>query len=49
MLRVRRHAFTADGTPIESSDDRYLFDKASFAVTTPRGNPQAISMMQVCE
>ncbi|WP_257162434.1 GntR family transcriptional regulator [Corynebacterium cystitidis] len=49
MLRVRRRAFTADGTPIESSDDRYLFDKASFAVTTSRGNPQAISMMQVYE
>ncbi|WP_394280793.1 GntR family transcriptional regulator [Corynebacterium sp.] len=49
MLRVRRNAFTTDGTPIEASDDRYLFDKASFAVTTSRGNPQAISMRQACD
>ncbi|WIM67122.1 GntR family transcriptional regulator [Corynebacterium breve] len=45
MLRVRRRAFNSAGVPIESSDDRYLFDKASFAVTTSRGTPQPVSMV----
>lgn len=45
LLRVRRHAFTLDGTPIEASDDRYLSDMANFTVTTVRGNPSPISMV----
>ncbi|AWB84488.1 GntR family transcriptional regulator [Corynebacterium liangguodongii] len=45
LLRVRRKAFTASGSPIESSDDRYLFTKASFAVTSSRSNPQNVSMV----
>lgn len=45
LLRVRRHAFALDGTPIEASDDRYLSDMANFTVTTVRGNPSPISMV----
>lgn len=45
LLRVRRRAFTSDGKPIESSDDRYLFDKARFTVTTSRSNPVPLSMV----
>nr|VDG63090.1 GentR family transcriptional regulator [Streptococcus thermophilus] len=45
LLRVRRKAFTSTGRPIESSDDRYLFDKARFAVTTSRSNPIPLSML----
>ena len=37
MLRVRRRAFTLNGTPIEASDNRYLASKANFSVTTARG------------
>lgn len=45
LLRVRRRAFTSDGKPIESSDDRYLFDKARFTVTSSRSNPINFSMV----
>lgn len=45
LLRVRRHAFALDGTPIEASDDRYLSDMANFTVTSVRGNPSPISMV----
>lgn len=45
LLRVRRRAFTSEGTPIEASDDRYLPDKASFTLNSIRGNPSAVSMM----
>ncbi|MCT1452677.1 GntR family transcriptional regulator [Corynebacterium sp. p3-SID1145] len=45
LLRVRRRAFTSSGKPIESSDDRYLFDKARFTVTSSRSNPVPMSMV----
>lgn len=45
LLRVRRRAFTSEGTPIEASDDRYLPEKASFTLTSARGNPSAVSMV----
>lgn len=45
LLRVRRRAFTVDGVPIESSDDRYLSNRASFALNSIRGNPSAVSMV----
>lgn len=45
LLRVRRRAFTSEGTPIESSDDRYLPDQASFTLTSMRGAPSSASMV----
>lgn len=45
LLRVRRRAFTTDGTPIESSDDRYLHTKASFTINSTRNSPSALSMI----
>ncbi len=45
LLRVRRRAFTSEGTPIESSDDRYLPGKVSFTLNSARGNPSAVSMI----
>ncbi|AGF73120.1 GntR family transcriptional regulator [Corynebacterium halotolerans] len=46
LLRVRRRAFTGEGTPVESSDDRYLPDKASFTLNSIRGNnPSSVSMI----
>lgn len=45
LLRVRRRAFSVDGTPIEASDDRYLPHMANFTMTTVRGNPSPISMV----
>jgi GntR family transcriptional regulator len=32
LLRARRRAFTADGTPLETADDRYLGDRINFAL-----------------
>ncbi|MDO5511757.1 GntR family transcriptional regulator [Corynebacterium sp.] len=46
LLRVRRRAFTTDGTPIESSDDRYLHTKASFTLNSTRNSPSGLSMIQ---
>ncbi|MCY1159876.1 MAG: GntR family transcriptional regulator [Citricoccus sp.] len=45
LLRVRRRAFTSNGTPVESSDDRYLPGTASFTLNTIRGNPSPLSMV----
>ncbi|WIM70286.1 GntR family transcriptional regulator [Corynebacterium suedekumii] len=45
LLRVRRRAFTTEGTPIESSDDRYLFDKASFTINSVRDTPSGLTMI----
>ncbi|MBP3087904.1 GntR family transcriptional regulator [Corynebacterium sp. sy017] len=45
LLRVRRHTFSQDGTPIEASDDRYLSHMANFTMTTVRGTPSPISMV----
>ena len=45
LLRVRRRAFTPEGTPIEASDDRYLFDKASITTTSTRSEPSNTSLM----
>lgn len=45
LLRVRRRAFTTEGTPIESSDDRYLFTKASFTINATRNSPSGLSMI----
>ena len=45
LLRVRRRAFTTDGTPIESSDDRYLHTKASFTLNSTRNSPSGLSMI----
>lgn len=45
LLRVRRRAFTRDGTPIESSDDRYLHTKASFTLNSTRNSPSGLSMI----
>ncbi|AVH87871.1 Transcriptional regulator, GntR family [Corynebacterium camporealensis] len=46
LLRVRRHAFTLDGTPIEASDDRYLPHMANFTVSAVRGTPSPASMVR---
>lgn len=45
LLRVRRRAFTSDGTPIESSDDRYLHTRASFTINSTRNSPSGLSMI----
>lgn len=45
LLRVRRRAFTSEGSPIEYSDDRYLQGTASFTLNTIRGNPSPLSMV----
>lgn len=45
LLRVRRRAFTSGGTPIESSDDRYLPDRASFTLNSTRNTPTALAMI----
>ncbi|MGP6172668.1 GntR family transcriptional regulator [Corynebacterium sp. A21] len=45
LLRVRRRAFTLEGTPIESSDDRYLPTKASFTMNSTREIPSPLSMV----
>lgn len=45
LLRVRRRAFTSTGTPIESSDDRYLASKASFTMNSTRENPSSMAMI----
>lgn len=45
LLRVRRRAFTSDGTPVEASDDRYLFDKASVTVTSTRATPSSLTLV----
>ncbi|MCZ9308845.1 GntR family transcriptional regulator [Corynebacterium uberis] len=45
LLRVRRRAFTPDGAVIESSDDRYLFDKASITTTVSRHAPSPVAMV----
>ncbi|MDO5032716.1 GntR family transcriptional regulator [Corynebacterium sp.] len=49
LLRVRRRAFSLDGTPVEASDDRYLPRMANFTLTTIRGNPSPISMVSAAE
>lgn len=45
LLRVRRRAFTSEGTPIESSDDRYLHTRASFTINSTRNAPSGLSMI----
>ncbi|QGU07960.1 putative HTH-type transcriptional regulator YurK [Corynebacterium occultum] len=45
LLRVRRRAFTLEGTPVEYSDDRYLPWKASFTMNSTREHPNALSMV----
>lgn len=45
LLRVRRRAYTLDGTPIEASDDRYIGTMANFTLTATRGNPTPASMV----
>ncbi|WP_288801501.1 GntR family transcriptional regulator [uncultured Corynebacterium sp.] len=45
LLRMSRRAFTRDGTPIESSDDRYLPSLARFSLTSVRGNPSPLSLV----
>ncbi|MBX8995196.1 GntR family transcriptional regulator [Corynebacterium testudinoris] len=45
LLRVRRRAFTTEGQPIESSDDRYLHNLASFTINTTRNSPSGLSMI----
>ncbi|AGN19816.1 hypothetical protein J433_14432 [Corynebacterium glutamicum MT] len=45
LLRVRRRAFTVDGTPIESSEDCYLPAKASFTLNTAREQPSPLTMV----
>lgn len=46
LLRLRRRAFTIDGTPIEWSDDRYLPEHARFASTAVRGGANGLSMLK---
>lgn len=45
LLRVRRRAFTSTGIPIESSDDRYLPDRANFTLNSTRNTPTALAMI----
>lgn len=45
LLRVRRRAYTLDGTPVEASDDRYIGTMANFTLTATRGNPAPASMV----
>lgn len=45
LLRVRRRAYGVDGSPVESSDDRYLPSAASFTLTSSRGNNSPLSMV----
>lgn len=47
LLRVRRRAFTSDGTPLEASDDRYLPNQASFTLNSRRGTPSSATMVSV--
>jgi GntR family transcriptional regulator len=37
LLRVRRHAFAADGSAVEWSDDRYRGDRMNFAIENRAG------------
>lgn len=45
LLRVRRRAFTTEGRPVESSDDRYLHNRASFTINSTRNAPSGLSMI----
>lgn len=45
LLRIRRRAFTSTGTPVEASDDRYLFDKASVTITSTRATPSSLTLV----
>lgn len=38
LLRVQRHAFAADGSPVEWSDDRYRGDRINFAIENRAGD-----------
>jgi GntR family transcriptional regulator len=38
LLRVQRHAFDADGRPVEWSDDRYRGDRLNFAIENRAGD-----------
>ena len=38
LIRVQRHAFEADGRPVEWSDDRYRGDRLNFAVENRPGD-----------
>jgi GntR family transcriptional regulator len=38
LLRVQRQAFTADGQPVEWSDDRYRGDRLNFAIENQAGD-----------
>lgn len=46
LMRLRRRAFTMEGTPIEWSDDRYLPGHASFASSTVRGGGNGLAMLK---
>ena len=38
LLRVQRHAYAADGSPVEWSDDRYRGDRMNFAIENRAGD-----------
>lgn len=44
LLRVRRRAFTPEGDAIEASDDRYLFNKATFTINFSRDTPNPLAI-----
>lgn len=45
LLRVRRRAFTHEGIPAEASDDRYLPNRANFALHSMRGSLSPLTMI----
>jgi GntR family transcriptional regulator len=46
LMRLRRRAFTIEGTPLEWSDDRYLPGHARFASSTVRGGGNGLAMLK---
>jgi GntR family transcriptional regulator len=45
LLRVQRRAFTADGQPVEWSDDRYRGDRMNFAIENRAGETGVVRQL----
>ncbi|SLM99573.1 transcriptional regulator, GntR-family [Brachybacterium faecium] len=46
LMRLRRRAFTIEGTPLEWSEDRYLPGHARFASSAVRGGGNGLAMLK---
>lgn len=46
LMRLRRRAFTIEGTPLEWSEDRYLPGHARFASSAVRGGGNGLAVLK---